>query len=97
VFGPAVDIRNPLTALAAIIEVEHRRDRVDANPVGMEFFEPVLRATQQKTPHFVAAEIENEGVPFGVEALAWIHVLEQRASIEAPEPKSIGGKMRGSP
>src|SRR5271167_537166 len=92
-----MDIRNPLAVLAPVVEVEHRRDGVDANSVGMKFFKPVLRAAQQKTPHFVAAEIENEGVPFGMEALARIDMLVERAAVETPEPKRIRREMCGSP
>src|SRR6202167_5529135 len=93
----AVDIRNPFAALAAVVEVEHRRNRVDTNPVGMKFFEPVLRIAQQRTPHFVAPEIENVGGPFGMEALPRIDVLVQRAAVETPKAKRVGREMRGSP
>src|SRR5271156_5268129 len=79
----AVDIRNPFAVLAAVVEVEHRRNRIDANPVGMEFLKPILRAAEQKTADFVAAEIEDEGVPFRMEPLARIDMLVQRAAIEA--------------
>src|SRR5258708_2704622 len=63
----------------------------------MKFLQPVLRATRQKTPHLVAAEIENEGVPFGMEPLPRIDMLVQPAAVEAPEPERIGRKMRRSP
>src|SRR5258708_489949 len=63
----------------------------------MKFLEPVLRTALQEAPHFVAAEIENEGVPFWMKALARINVLEQGAAVEASEPERISRKMRGSP
>src|SRR5258708_34506372 len=63
----------------------------------MKFLQPILRATRQKTSHLVAAEIENEGVPFGMEPLPRIDMLVQRAAVEAPEPERIRRKMRRSP
>src|SRR5580692_8374861 len=43
----AVDVWNPFAPLAAVVEVEHRGNRVDANSVGMKFFKPVLRTSSR--------------------------------------------------
>ena len=41
VLAAAVDVGRPLAVLAGVVEVEHRGDAVDAQPVGVELLEPV--------------------------------------------------------
>src|SRR5271155_1094370 len=43
VFAASIDIRNPLAGLSRVIEIKHRRNRVNANTIGMKLGEPVVR------------------------------------------------------
>jgi hypothetical protein len=83
-------------ALAAVVEVEHRGDRVDAQAVGVEFAEPPERAGDEEIAHFVAAVVENVGIPVGMIALARVEMLVQRGAVEAAERERVLGKMRGT-
>ncbi len=51
----------------------------------------------EEISHLVAAIVEDASVPVGMLALPRIGVLKQRGSVEAREPVSILGKMRGHP
>jgi len=44
VLPAAMLVRNPLPLLARVVEIEHRRDRIDAQSVGVVLAEPVERA-----------------------------------------------------
>ena len=48
VFAAAVAVREPLARFAAVVEVEHRCDRVDAQAVDMEFLEPIQRVGNEE-------------------------------------------------
>src|SRR5579863_7539191 len=63
----------------------------------MKFLDPVLRAAEQKAAYFVAAEIENVGVPFRMEPLARIEMLVQGAAVETRKPERIRREMCGGP
>ena len=59
VLAAAVLVRHPLAGLARVVEVEHRRDRVDAQAVGVVALEPEERAREQEAAHLVAAVVED--------------------------------------
>ena len=67
--------RNPFALLAGIIEIQHRRDGIDAQSVDVERLDPVSRTRKQEVADFVAAVIENVRAPVGMESLTWIGML----------------------
>jgi hypothetical protein len=93
----AVAVGLPLARGAAVVEVEHRRDAVDAQPVGVEAVEPEVRARQQEAAHLVAAVVELRARPLRVDAAARVGVLEEVAAVELEEPVRVGGEVRRHP
>ncbi len=79
VLAAAVLVRRPLALLARVVEVEHRGDAVDAQPVGVELLEPVERVGVEEVAHLVAAEVEDVRAPLLVPAALGVGVLVERA------------------
>src|SRR5947207_13764403 len=92
-FTAAKRIRNPLAFLAAVIEIKHGGDGIDAQAVQVEFAQPVERIGKQEIANFVTAIIENVSAPVGVLAFAWIFVFVERRAVESSQGESILRKM----
>ena len=97
VLAAAEAVREPLARLARVVEIEHRRDRVDPEPVGVELLEPVERVREEEVPHLVAPEVEDERAPVGVRAAARVGVLVQRRPVEARERPVVAREVRRDP
>src|SRR5260370_41974589 len=95
VFPAAVDVGDPAPRLTAVIEIEHRGDGIDPEPVDMKFAQPIERARMQEIRHLAAAVIVNQRVPVAMDALARIGVLVERGAVEAAEPVRVGWEMPG--
>ena len=93
----AVLVRRPLMLFARVVEIEHRGDGVDAQPVEMEVLEPTDRARQQEALHLVPRVVEHERVPVGVLAFLRIGVLVQRGAVEARERVVVLREVTGDP
>ena len=76
-------VRHPLAGLAGVVEVEHRGDGVDAEPVDVELLEPEQRIRDQEVAHLVSAVVEHQGAPVGMLALARVGMLIERRAVEA--------------
>jgi hypothetical protein len=59
--------------------------------------QPEEAAAQQKTPHFIARVIENEGIPFRMEALTGVGVLIKVAPVEVSEAVFVCGEVGRHP
>ena len=90
-------IGQPFSGLARIIEVEHRGDRIDAQPVNMELLHPVERVGGQYIGNLAAAKIVDRRIPVRVEAAARVGVLIQRRAIKLGKSMRINREMRGHP
>ena len=66
-------IRCPLPRFLAVVQIQHRRNRIDAQTVHVEFFHPEHRAGDQEALHLGASEVEDAGAP--VRMLALLRVL----------------------
>ena len=97
VLAAAVDVRRPLALLAGVVEVEHRGDAVDAQPVGVELLEPVERVGVEEVAHLAAAEVEDVGAPLLVPAALRVGVLVERGAVEAGQRPLVGGEVAGHP
>ena len=97
VLPAAVAVRHPLAGLARVVEVEHRRDGVDSQAVGMELLEPVEGVREQEVAHLVACVVEDERPPVGVRAAPRVGVLVQRRAVEAGERPLVAREVGGHP
>ncbi len=97
ILAAAARIGQPLARLARIIEVQHRGDRIDAQPVEVIFLGPVERVVDEEGQHLAPPEIVDRGLPVGVEALARIGMLVERRPVEMLEPEGIGREMGRHP
>ena len=97
VLAPAELVRHPLALLARVVEVEHRRDGVDAQAVGVELLQPVERVREQEVPHLVAPVVEDERAPVRMRAAARVLVLVERRAVEARERPLVAREVRGHP
>ena len=79
----------PLARLAAVVEVEHRRDGVDAQAVDVELVEPVERVGDEEVAHLRAAVVEDQRAPVGVLAEPRVVVLVQRGAVEAAQREVV--------
>ena len=59
--------------------------------------EPEERAREQEAAHLVAAVVEDEAVPVGVEALPRVAVLVEVRAVEVAEPVLVGREVRRHP
>jgi hypothetical protein len=97
VFPPPAGVGCPLARLARVVQVEHRRDGVDAQTVDVELLEPVQRVRHQEVAHLGAPVVEDVGPPLRVLAAARVRVLVQRCPVEAGERPVVLGKVCGHP
>ncbi len=93
----AIAVGYPLARLAAVVEIEHGGDGIDAQRVDVELVEPIECARLQEVGDLGAPEIIDQRVPVVVEAEPRILVLVERGSVEADQPVRVGGKVRRNP
>src|SRR5579875_3167689 len=93
----AIEIRDPFAGAAAVIEIEHRGDRIHAQAVDVIAVEPEERVAEEIVPHLAPAVIVDERLPILMEALARIGVLVEMGAVEIAEPMGIRGEMPGNP
>ena len=89
-------VRDPLAGLARVVEVEHRRDGVDAQPVGVVLAQPEERVREQEVAHLGAPEVEDERAPVGMRAAPRVRVLVERGAVECASAHSSRGKCAGT-
>src|SRR6266536_2692870 len=97
VFAAAVNIRNPLTGLARIIQVKHRSHGIYAQAIDVISVEPEERIADEKIAYFIAAIIKNERAPILLFALAWVQVFVEMGTVEFSQRVSVFWKMRRHP
>src|SRR6185369_15252939 len=97
VLAAAERIRHPLSRLARVIEIQHRRDRIDAQAVDVVLLEPEQRVRQQKVTDLVAAVVEDQRAPVLVLALPRILVLVERGAVKLRQTVRVLRKVPGHP
>ena len=97
VLAAAVLVGRPLAVLAGVVEVEHRRDAVDPQPVGVELLEPEDRVGVEEVAHLVAAEVEDVGAPLLVPPALRVGVLVERGAVEVRQRPLVGREVAGHP
>ncbi len=97
VLAAAVPVRHPFTGLAAVVEVQHRRDRIHAQAVDVIPVDPVQRVRHEEVAHLVPAVIEDLGAPVRMLAEPRVGVLVEARAVEVRETVFIARKMRRHP
>ena len=97
VLASAVFVGNPLAFFAAVVEVEHRRDRIDAQAIDVVLVQPEQGVGDQEVAHFVAAVVEDHGSPVRMLALTRIFMFEQSRAVEASQPVAVFGEVGRHP
>src|SRR3546814_14244881 len=63
ILAAAVLVRYPFTGFARVVAIEHRRNRVDAQPVDVELLQPVQAAGEHEAMHLATPEVVDQRVP----------------------------------
>ena len=86
-------VGDPLTLPTGVVQVQHRGYCVQAKPIHMIFIQPEEGTTNEKPSNLIAAIIEDEAIPIGVDSFTRIGVLDQMGSVEKGETMLVIGKM----
>jgi hypothetical protein len=97
ILPPAEAVRNPLARVPRVIQIQHRRNGVDPQPVDVIFLEPEERVRQQEVAHFVPAVVEDQRAPVAMFALTRIGVFVQRRAVELRQAVSVLREMPRDP
>ena len=97
IFASAQPIAQPLSGLASVVEIQHRRDSIHTQSIDVELFDPVQRVRQQEVAHFITRVIEDVRSPLGVIAKPRIFMLVAGGPIEATQRPVVFRKVRGNP
>ena len=90
-------VGNPAAGRPAVIEIEHRGDRIDAQTVDAVSVKPEQSAGEQEIRDFGAAEIVDQRVPVQMPALFGLGMLVNGGPVEAAEAVRIVGKVSRNP
>src|SRR5690242_8309592 len=82
VLAAAVLVRNPAAFRSAVVEVEHRGDGIDAQPVDAVTLQPEQRVGDEEVRNLDAAEVVDQRSPIEMPALLRIGVLVERGAVE---------------
>ena len=93
----AVNICHPLTVILAIVEIQHRSDRIHPDTVCMIYVFPEQRIGDQEVRYLRPAIIVNQRAPVRVGTLARIEVLVQASAVKCTQPERIARKMSRYP
>ena len=101
ILASAEAVRHPLALLARVVEVQHRRHGVDAQPVDVVLAQPEERVREQEVLHLGATEVEDVRAPVRMVAASRVVVLVERGAVEALRApmdrlRSARGPSRGS-
>ena len=97
VLPAALGVRDPLPGLAGVVQVEHGRHRVDPEPVGVEFLQPVHGVGHEEVADLGPAVVEDERAPVRVLAPARVGVLVERGAVEPGQRPLVAREVRGHP
>src|SRR2546423_4302466 len=97
VLAPAVFVGNPAPGGAAVVEVEHGGDGVNAQSVNVALAEPEEGVCDEKVSDLVATVVEDERAPVGVLAESRVCVLVECGAVEAPQGPGVFREVRGNP
>ncbi len=97
VFSAAIFVWDPAALRSAVIEVEHRSDGVDAQPVDAISVGPEQAIGEEEIGDFGTRVIIHERVPVEMAALHRIGMFVNCRAVELTEPVRIVREMSGHP
>ncbi len=97
VLPAAVGVGLPLAVLARVVQVEHGRHRVHAQPVDVELLAPVHRVRHEEVAHLGAGEVELVGAPVRVLGAPRVPGLVQRVPVEPGQCPVVLREVRRHP
>ena len=97
VLPAAIFVRDPAALRPAVIEIDHRSDGIDAQPVDAIAVEPEQTVGEEEIGDLGAPVIVDQRVPIEMASLHRIGMLVQRRSVELTEPVRVIGEMSGHP
>ncbi|OPZ92587.1 MAG: hypothetical protein BWY73_00731 [candidate division TA06 bacterium ADurb.Bin417] len=97
VFASPVAVGHPFARPARVVEIEHRGDRVNPQPVEMVAVEPEEGAADQEIGHLVAPVVEDVGSPVPVFALARVGVFVEGGAVEPGQAVVVGREVGRRP
>ena len=90
-------VRDPAAFRPAVVEIEHRRHRIDAQAVDPIAIEPEQRAREQEIGDLGAPVIVDQRAPVEVASLVGIGVLVERRAVEVRQSMPIVGEVTRHP
>ena len=92
-----VFIRAPLAVLLAVIQVQHRRHRIHAEPVHMKMLDPKQRIRNKEILHLRLAIVKDLCSPVRMLAFSRIRILKCGCAVKISQSVRVSRKMRGYP
>ena len=93
----AVFVRLPLAVPAPIVEVQHVRDRVDAQPVDVELLEPKERVRNEEALHLRPPVVKIGRAPLAVLRARLVVGLVEVLTVKPAKPLFVLAKMPRNP
>ena len=97
IFFAAVAVSRPFAVAASVIEIQHRRHRVHAQPVHMILAQPKRRGGEKKAPYLAFAIVEYARAPAVMLALLRFGVLVKIGSVKFAQSMLVLAKVRRHP
>ena len=97
VLDASVFVRHPFSKLAAVVQIDHGRDCVYAEPVHMELLTPVESVGDQETDDFRPAEIEGQCAPAFVFCFQFVCIFIEGLSVECGQSVFVFREMGRDP
>ena len=97
VLAAAELVRDPFALAARVVEVQHRGDRVDADPVDVVLAQPEQGVGDQEVADLVAPEVEHQRAPVRMGAAPRIGVLVERRAVEPRQRELVTREVGRDP
>ena len=97
VFVAAEHVGDPLAGLARVVQVNHRRHRIDAQAVNVVAVQPEQRVAEEEVAYLGTAVVENLGAPVAVFAQPRVGVLVKVCAVKVAQAMQVVGEVRGNP
>jgi len=92
-----VFVGHKFARIAGVVQVEHRCDRIHANPVDVAHVKEKHRAGNQKACHLGTGIVENQRAPLRVIGLHRVLMFVETGAVKARQAVFVPGKMSRHP
>src|SRR5881396_2689947 len=97
VLSATVLVRDPFSFLARVVEIDHRGNSIDPQPIRMILIQPEERTAHQKRADLVLPKVEDIAVPVRMVALPRIRILVEMRSIIVGKPVGVRREVARNP